>query len=583
MQVWCFNNLTTATRIPDADCTGGPGLTGQHDNGRCTGPYAVPQTGYVPMGGNERYAVYALNALSPPSPPPPPPSPLQLSVISTATPLNLSLVSHLSLSNVIGLRFSPAANLFFGIGWSAALSQEHFLSADPATGLVRDLGVIPGVSLIESGSNHLVGSSYYFVAAQPSRIVHVLLPDEPRTHPPPSLPSVPPAPLPPPPYPPFTALGTAHPQSHTDVPGAGCMNPSPVPASNAAAAEACYSYCRSSATDPVQCRYMWVYNLVHTVGGREPGRCCPKMSFSGPLDGMSGQGTFYAMLSPSPSPPPPSPPQPPPPPNAWPGALADGDFTLTADVYCDTPADGTYKPVMSHQTNAAAPSNLYAGFDLQIQANGDINFFMGNGVGYGVSFDAGKLTASTWTSLMVQVIGTSASVSVNGVVTGQGTFTGTRQTSHVEQIRVGRYTNSLVQDQIFVGEIRNPQFTAHVPPSQPPASLPPPSPPPPSSTRTEWRVLAGLTTPITSNLGWTGTDCRPTLQGALTPEPYIASSSCWNGQWVDRNGCTDALTNLPSATTILFWADILMCSCWSSRGASWTFSYADWSYSINVE
>ena len=94
--------------------------------------------------------------------------------MSSLTPLDYSLVANLSLSNVIGLRFSPDTNLFYGVGWSSALSQEHFLSAEPATGLLRDLGVIPGVSFISSGSNHLVGSNYFFVAAgQTARIAHL--------------------------------------------------------------------------------------------------------------------------------------------------------------------------------------------------------------------------------------------------------------------------------------------------------------------------------------------------------------------------------------------------------------------------
>ena len=69
------------------------------------------------------------------------------------------------------------------MGWSWAHSQVYFLSADPATGLLRNLGWIPDVSnyYIETGSGHLVGSSYYFVATDPNRIVHIPL------SPPPSL------------------------------------------------------------------------------------------------------------------------------------------------------------------------------------------------------------------------------------------------------------------------------------------------------------------------------------------------------------------------------------------------------------
>ena len=237
----------------------------------------------------------------------------------------------------------------------------------------------------------------------------------------------------------------------------------------------CKDYCRTVGSGWLACQIGsgYAYQTSWSATGWVQGGAFPYARCSG----RNAQSNAVPTQLPPPPPPSPSPPPPlsPSPPTArWPGALANSDFTLQADVYCDTPNDGRYKPIIALQTGF---TNVDCAFNLQIQNNGDINFFMGNGAGYGVAFDAGNLAAATWTHIMVQMIGTAVTVTVDGTVSGTGTFTGTRQITNSELITVGLYDPCCGPgtSQSFVGEIRNVHFAAHVPPSLP---LPPPSPSP---------------------------------------------------------------------------------------------------------
>lgn len=159
---------------------------------------------------------------------------------------------------------------------------------------------------------------------------------------------------------------------------------------------------------------------------------------------MAAVKQFVGMMPPPASPPPAVPPPSlPPSPPIFNSSLAMGDFTIYAEVYADTPADGNYKPVVALQTNQQTPRNWYAGFNLQVQINGNINYFMGAGDSqqYGVSLNGGVLPTSTWTALQVNVRGTSVSLFVDGSLTGSGTFIGQRQTSSSTYIYVGQYDN----------------------------------------------------------------------------------------------------------------------------------------------
>jgi hypothetical protein len=71
-----------------------------------------------------------------------------------------------------------------------------------------------------------------------------------------------------------------------------------------------------------------------------------------------------------------------------------GDFTLESWIYLpNNPADGKYKTIISKHTSDGA-DNEYAEYDLQVQNNGNLNFFMGNGVSYGTNLNGGVLNTT---------------------------------------------------------------------------------------------------------------------------------------------------------------------------------------------
>merc|ERR1719210_3163460 len=86
----------------------------------------------------------------------------------------------------------------------------------------------------------------------------------------------------------------------------------------------------------------------------------------------------------------------------------DGDFTIEGEIFMEDPGSAEYKPVISRTTTGT--DNKFCQFDLQVQAGGNINFFMGNGDsdvngGYGILLNGGNLEPSTWTSVKVTKVG----------------------------------------------------------------------------------------------------------------------------------------------------------------------------------
>lgn len=153
---------------------------------------------------------------------------------------------------------------------------------------------------------------------------------------------------------------------------------------------------------------------------------------------------------------------------------------LDAEIYTAVPsALGCCHPILALQTNPSGALNAFAAFNLQVQAGGQLNFFMGNGVSatqYGYSsplLSASLFPAAQWVTLKVQVVGTAVTFWVDGAVRASGTFSGTRQTSSTEPIRLGYYNGGGAYAQTADPvQIRGAAVTA--------PQLPPPSPPPPA-------------------------------------------------------------------------------------------------------
>ena len=148
--------------------------------------------------------------------------------------------------------------------------------------------------------------------------------------------------------------------------------------------------------------------------------------------------------------------------NLWNRTLATGDFGISAEAFCPTPADGKFKPVVSLQSNPYNPQNRYAGFNLEVTTDGTIVFFMGGGgdpgspTQYGVLLNGGVLPSSVGTALRVEVRNATVSLYVNGLLAQTGTFKGLRQTTDSQPIRIGGYTNGGgAHHQYWNGDLRN--------------------------------------------------------------------------------------------------------------------------------
>jgi len=116
-------------------------------------------------------------------------------------------------------------------------------------------------------------------------------------------------------------------------------------------------------------------------------------------------------------------------------------------------ADGLYKTIVSRYSVRpdGTYNNMFADFNLQIQKNGDINFFMGSGMApsfYGVIITASTLQAGVWTHLAFSVytpVGKTNPQNITLFVDGQaipGTWkVGSRQLYEDVPIHIGAYMN----------------------------------------------------------------------------------------------------------------------------------------------
>jgi len=123
------------------------------------------------------------------------------------------------------------------------------------------------------------------------------------------------------------------------------------------------------------------------------------------------------------------------------------DFTIEAWFMYDT--QGAYIPIASKHTSSGQ-GNEAVEFNLQIQTNGNLNFFMGNGTGYGVLIDGGVQAVGTWHHVAVSSSSGAVTMYLDGASVSTGTFSGSR-ISGTQSIEIGHLHNG--GDQFFNGQI----------------------------------------------------------------------------------------------------------------------------------
>lgn len=127
------------------------------------------------------------------------------------------------------------------------------------------------------------------------------------------------------------------------------------------------------------------------------------------------------------------------------------NFTLT--VWIRPEQGNTFRPILSKQTVDCA-GNGRAEFNLQIQNNGNLNFFMGDGGGghsYGVLLNGGILPAQTWAHVAVTFSNRTVTLYLNGRAKATGVFSAAVRPFGTLPLQIGRFCNGL--EQFFYGTI----------------------------------------------------------------------------------------------------------------------------------
>lgn len=120
----------------------------------------------------------------------------------------------------------------------------------------------------------------------------------------------------------------------------------------------------------------------------------------------------------------------------------DNDFSLECWFKAHSPGSG-YQPILSKPT--AAASNPVNEFNLQIQSGTrNLNFLLSNGTSYTNLHANGNtgadIVANTWYHVAITIEGTDMKMYLNGELTDQATFTGTRQSGNIPLL-IARYFN----------------------------------------------------------------------------------------------------------------------------------------------
>lgn len=119
-------------------------------------------------------------------------------------------------------------------------------------------------------------------------------------------------------------------------------------------------------------------------------------------------------------------------------------FTLAAWIYVtDT---GDYRPIISKPTQAFGRAiNSNTEFNLQVQQDSNLNFFMGNGSDYGIWLNGGNLTLSQWYHVAVTIgDNNTGQLYLDADLKESKAFTGQRQQGELPLL-IGHYYNESKQ------------------------------------------------------------------------------------------------------------------------------------------
>ncbi len=124
-----------------------------------------------------------------------------------------------------------------------------------------------------------------------------------------------------------------------------------------------------------------------------------------------------------------------------------GDFTLMT-WFNSSSVNTNYRPILSKQTVDRNPTNATAEFNLQVQDNGNLSFFMSSDENeYDVSLNGGVLSANTWYHVAIVMSSNTATMYLNSISKGDNTYGGTRRNGS-QNMLIGRYLN-----QYWIGKI----------------------------------------------------------------------------------------------------------------------------------
>jgi len=116
-----------------------------------------------------------------------------------------------------------------------------------------------------------------------------------------------------------------------------------------------------------------------------------------------------------------------------------GDFTLMAWFYSYS-VDTDYRPILSKQSGASN-HNSTAEFNLQVQNNGNLNFFMSSPeTEYDIQISGGILSPNTWYHVAIVMSSNTATMYLDGISKDSDTYEGTRRNGTRDML-IGQYYN----------------------------------------------------------------------------------------------------------------------------------------------
>jgi len=116
-----------------------------------------------------------------------------------------------------------------------------------------------------------------------------------------------------------------------------------------------------------------------------------------------------------------------------------GDFTLMAWFYSYS-VDTDYRPILSKQSGASN-HNSTAEFNLQVQVNGNLNFFMSSPeTMYDINLNGSILSPNTWYHVAIVMSSNTATMYLDGISKDSDTYEGTRRNGTRDML-IGQYYN----------------------------------------------------------------------------------------------------------------------------------------------